>query len=74
MPFKTKEQKAEYNKKYYANKTKKELEKNKPSKTPVYSKDDYCSQCNEYFVRGYISKHLQTKKHKQRVAELIQQQ
>jgi len=72
MPFKNKEDKANYNKNYYSSITKKK-NTTRP-KNPVLPKDEYCSQCKLYFTRGYMSKHLKTKKHKDKVAELIKQQ
>ena len=64
MPFKSKQDYDNYQKQYYqANKKRLNMEK---------QKTEYCVNCNKWFYKGYLARHLKTKKHANRVAELIQ--
>jgi len=75
MPFKTTEQKNNYNKEYYQ-KNKDKFQKyyipsNNVKNTYTTDHGDYCIQCKKWLTSNYLSKHQQTALHKKRVAELI---
>ena len=66
MPYKNLADKQAHNKKYY--------EENKSRLNASKQNNEKCIQCNKWFQSGYLKKHLQTKKHKKKVEELIRNQ
>lgn len=63
MPYKNPEDKKAHNQSYYLI-NKERLNANKQN-------NEHCIQCNKWFQSGYLKKHLKTKKHANKVAELI---
>jgi hypothetical protein len=66
MPYKNIEDKKAHNQRYY--------ELNKEQLNASKKKTEKCINCNKWFQTGYLKKHLKTKKHANKVAELIRQQ
>jgi hypothetical protein len=66
MPYKNLEDKKAHNQRYY--------ELNKETLNANKQKNERCISCNKWFQTGYLKKHLKTKKHANKVAELIRQQ